>query len=96
MSSTVAAEYFCSFSEKSDIFFQDDMADIDRFDEARPACAGLEFSFGAKNRLSASCADISALIGAVPIFSGKGLFSPFLTEKMVLFLRKLLLPFFVG
>ena len=69
MSSAVAAEHFCSFGEKADVFFQGDMADIDRFNEAGPAGAGFELGLGAEKRLSASCADIGALIGAVTIFS---------------------------
>jgi hypothetical protein len=92
----LAAEYFCSFGEKADVVFQGDIANVDGFDEAGPAGARLELGFGAKKRLSASCADIGALIGAVPIFSRKGLFSPFLTEKMVLFFRELLFPLIVG
>ena len=69
MRATIAADDFCSFGEKADVFFQCDIADVDGFDEAGPAGAGLELGLGAKKRLSASCADIGALIGAVPIFS---------------------------
>jgi hypothetical protein len=96
MPSALTAEDFCSFCEKADVFFQGDMADIDRFDEAGPAGARFELGLRAKKRLSTSYADISALIGAVPIFSRKGLLSPFLPEKMELFLRELLFPFVVG
>ena len=96
MPSAIAADYFCSFGEKADVFFQGDIANVDRFNKTGPASAGLELGLGAKKRLSASCADIGALIIAVPIFSRKGLLSPFLPEKMELFLRELLFPFVVG
>ena len=69
MSSASAAEHFCSFCEKADVVFQRNIANVDRLDEARPAGAGLELGLRAKKRLSATCADISALISAVPQFS---------------------------
>jgi hypothetical protein len=69
MRATVAADHFCSFGEKADVFFQSNIADVDGFNKAGPAGAGLELGLGAKKRLSASCADIGTLIGAVPVFS---------------------------
>ena len=72
------------------------MADIDRFDEAGPTGARLELSLGAKEWLSASCAEVGPLIGTVPIFSGKGFLSPFLTEKMIFFFREFILPLAFG
>ena len=39
MSSAMTAGHFGSFCEKADIFFQDDMTDVDRLYEAGPACS---------------------------------------------------------
>lgn len=96
MALAVAAEDLSSFGKKADVVFEGNIFDIDRFDEAGPAGIGFEFGLGTEKRLSASCADISALFGGVPILSGKGFFSPFLAEKVVLFLRELFFPLIVG
>lgn len=95
MALAAAAEDFSSFGKKADIFFENNIINIDRFCEAGPAGIRFELGLGAKKRLTASCTDIDAFFGGVPILTGKGLFSPFFTEKMILFFREFLLPFFI-
>ena len=67
MAPAVAADHLGPFGKKADIVFEDDVTDIDGFDEARPSCSRLKFGLGTKERLSASRTDIGALVGAVPV-----------------------------
>lgn len=75
----IAAEDFRPFCKKTDIFFENDIVNVDRIGKAGPAGVRFKFSLGAEKRLSAAGTDIGAFFGGVPIGAGKGFFSPFFT-----------------
>src|SRR5256885_14262080 len=96
MRTTMAAEHLSARHSKCAVRFFGDVIFLDRFGEAGPAAAAVEFIHRSEKRFAADYIDIQARTMIVPILVSERRLGPALLGDAILFGRQFLFQFFGG